>query len=235
MELYPQYSRAQLQSWIMRGEVLVDDKPVDKAGFAVRDTARVELKAEPPKFVSRAGYKLEALLDAFKIDVKDKVFLDAGLSTGGFSDCLLQRGAKKIYGIDVGYGQVHEKLRQDPRLVIRERTNLRLLFDVGERVDGITLDLSFISLTKVVENVCALIKPDGILLMLIKPQFEAGRGDVGSGGIVRDPTVHAQVVGRVQAVYQAAGFEWLGVIESPLLGADGNKEFVAYLRAKKCG
>ena len=235
MELYPQYSRAQIQGWIMRGEVLVEGKPVVKAGAQVDDIVSVELRAQPPKYVSRAGYKLVGLLDAFAIDVRDKVFVDAGLSTGGFSDCLLQRGAKKIYGIDVGYGQVHEKIRTDPRVIVMERTNLRNVTDIGEKVDGVSLDLSFISLTKVVDNVRSLIKPGGMLLLLIKPQFESERHEVGGGGIVRDAAVHARGVDQVRTVYESAGFAWQGNIESPITGTDGNKEFLMYMIAKNLG
>jgi len=154
--------------------------------------------------------------------------LDAGLSTGGFADCLLQRGVQKIYGVDVGYGQVHEKIRNDDRIVVMERTNLRELRDVGQRVDLVTLDLSFISLLKVMDAVKAVLKDDGQLITLIKPQFEAEKKDVGRGGIIKDPKIHEQVIERVTHGIQEHGFKLVGVIESPITGATGNKEFLAY-------
>ena len=226
----PTYSRRQIQSWIMQGKVTVDGKVVSKPGFQVASDADIGLAIEEPKYVSRAGYKLEKALDEFNIDVTGLVALDAGISTGGFTDCLLQRGVKKLYGIDVGYGQVHEKIRTNPQVVILERTNLRDLKSVGEQVDVVTLDLSFISVLKVMDAVTSLLKKNGQLIVLIKPQFEARREDVGRGGIVKDPKVHQSVIERVTQGIEAYGFEAVGVIESPITGAAGNKEFLAYFK-----
>jgi 23S rRNA (cytidine1920-2'-O)/16S rRNA (cytidine1409-2'-O)-methyltransferase len=227
---YPNYSRRQIQSWIMQGKVTVDGIPVTKAGSMLSFDTPIELIIEEPKFVSRAGLKLEKALDYFALDVQGLVVLDAGISTGGFSDCLLQRGAHKIYGVDVGYGQVHEKIRSDERVIIMERTNLRELRDVGQLVDLVTLDLSFISLLKVMEAVKAILKSDGHLVVLIKPQFEAERKDVGRGGIIKDPAVHERVIERVTQGIIACGFMLVGVTDSPILGSSGNKEFVAYFK-----
>ncbi|MDZ4151689.1 TlyA family RNA methyltransferase [Methylicorpusculum sp.] len=233
-ERYPQYSRQQLQSWIMQGNVTIAGTVVTKAGQSVPVDADIVLAVQEPKFVGRAGFKLEKALDHFALDVSDLVALDAGLSTGGFTDCLLQLGAKKVYGVDVGYGQVHEKIRNDSRVVVRERTNLRTLTvaELGESVDLVTLDLSFISLLKVMDAVCALLKEGGRLVTLIKPQFEAGKEQVGRGGIVKDPAVHEQVIRTVTEGIQGCGFDCKGVVESPITGADGNKEFLAYFIKK---
>lgn len=212
----------------MQGLVLVNDTVVAKAGTPVMEDACIRVNVEEPRYVSRAGLKLEKALEAFGIDVRGMTALDAGLSTGGFADCLLQHGASKVYGIDVGYGQVHEKLRRDPRVVIMERTNLRSLSSVGELVDIITLDLSFISVLKVMPAVVSLLKPGGQLVVLIKPQFEAGRQEIGRGGIIKDPAVHERVIKCVVVGIESYGFVSHGVIESPITGASGNKEFLAY-------
>jgi len=227
-----QYSRRQIQSWIMQGKVKVDNKIVTKAGSQVADDVQIDLDIEEPKYVSRAGFKLEKALDNFDVDVNDLVVLDAGISTGGFTDCLLQRGAQKVFGIDVGYGQVHEKIRNDERVDLRERTNLRNLrsADIEQKVDLVTLDLSFISLLKVMDAIADLLKKDGQLITLIKPQFEAGKEEVGRGGIISDPEVHQKVVERVKKGIEDYGFTCVGVIESPILGAEGNKEFLAYFK-----
>lgn len=229
-EKYPQYSRRQIQSWIMQRKAKVADQIVDKAGTMVAEDAVIELDVQEPKFVSRAGFKLEKVLDHFNIDVHDLVALDAGLSTGGFTDCLLQRGIKKVYGVDVGYGQVHEKISSNPRVVVLERTNLRTLTDVGELVDLVTLDLSFISVLKVMDTVRAVLKENGQLIVLIKPQFEAEKEDVGRGGLIKDPAVHERVIKAVTEGITAFGFDLIGVIESPIEGATGNKEFLAYFK-----
>ena len=233
-EHYPQYSRRQIQSWIMQRKVTVDGKIVDKPGTQVKTQAVITLDIEEPKFVGRAGFKLEKALDHFGLDVAGLTALDAGISTGGFTDCLLQRGVKKVYGIDVGYGQVHEKVAHDDRVHIFERTNLRTVIKdtIGEFVDLVTLDLSFISLLKVMDAVDSVLKADGILITLIKPQFEAGKGQVGTGGIVTDPRVHDQVIKNVTEGIQKLGYELLGVTESPITGAAGNKEFLAVFKKK---
>jgi len=229
-ELYPHCSRTQLQSWIMQGKATIDGQIQTKAGTQVAEDADVALTVEQPKFVSRAGFKLERALEHFGIDVHGMVVLDAGLSTGGFTDCLLQRGAKKIYGVDVGYGQVHEKIRNDSRVIVLERTNLRELTTVGELVDLVTLDLSFISVLKVMPAVLGMLKERGQLIILIKPQFEARKEDVGKGGIIKDAAIHAQVIERVTGGIKGCGFELVGVIDSPITGTMGNKEFLAYFK-----
>jgi 23S rRNA (cytidine1920-2'-O)/16S rRNA (cytidine1409-2'-O)-methyltransferase len=233
LELHPEYSRRQIQSWIMQGKVIVNDAVITKNGILVPDDARIILNVEEPKYVSRAGFKLEKALDSFNIDVTNLVALDAGLSTGGFTDCLLQRGIQKVYGIDVGYGQVHEKIRTDPRVVVQERTNLREVRNIGEKVDLVTLDLSFISVLKVMDAILSVMKDDGQLIVLIKPQFEAQRGQVGRGGIIKDPAIHQSVIENVTKGVESAGFSCIGVIESPIEGATGNKEFLAYFRRIK--
>lgn len=226
-ELYPHYSRAQLQSFIMQGDVFVDGVKITKPGMSIANDVEIVLKAEPPKYVCRAGWKLEKALDYFNIDPTGFIILDAGLSTGGFTDCLLQRGAQKIYGVDVGYGQAHEKIRSDARVVVLERTNLREYKHVGEPLDLVTLDLSFISLLKVIDVVKKLLQPGNCLITLIKPQFEAGRGEVPAGGVIKDSALHQRVVADVVAGIEVEGFACKGVIESPILGAAGNKEFLA--------
>ncbi len=229
-QMVPQYSRQQIQSWIMQGKVTVDKQIITKPGQQVAPDVSIILDIEEPKYVSRAGFKLEKALEHFDIDVQGLVVLDAGISTGGFTDCLLQHGARKVYGIDVGYGQVHEKIQGDERVIILERTNLRTLKDVDEQVDLITLDLSFISVLKVMDAVTTLLKPNGQLIVLIKPQFEAERHDVGRGGIIKDPAVHEKVIDRVVSGIQKHGFTSIGVVESPILGGSGNKEFLAYFK-----
>lgn len=227
-ERFPQHSRTSIQSWILQGKVLVDGQPLVKAGVRLSPKSDVKLIAEVPKYVCRAGYKLEAALEHFKCDVTGKVVLDAGLSTGGFTDCLLQSGAACVYGIDVGYGQVAEKIRTDKRVQIFERTNLRHLLTLPQLVDIVTLDLSFISILTVMPAVCALMKENSSLITLVKPQFEAQRSQVGSGGVVRDPAVHMEVVERVIDGVKKHGFSCEGWIESPMKGADGNVEFLSY-------
>ncbi|GMU19012.1 MAG: TlyA family rRNA (cytidine-2'-O)-methyltransferase [Candidatus Babeliales bacterium] len=227
-EHQPQYSKTQIQSWIMQGKVKVDGHIITKPGSMIDETAQLSYDIQEPKFVSRAGFKLEKALDHFGIDVTGLVVMDAGISTGGFTDCLLQRGAAKIYGIDVGYGQVAEKIRKDPRVQLMERTNLREVRDLGQWVDLATLDLSFISVLKVMDAVNAALKPHGKLLVLIKPQFEARKEDVGRGGIIKDDKVHQQVIERVRTGIEHYGFTCQGIIESPIEGATGNKEFLGY-------
>ncbi|XP_020249868.1 uncharacterized protein LOC109827284 isoform X2 [Asparagus officinalis] len=175
LEQYQQYSRTFIQSWIIQGKVFVDGKVVSKAGTPVSDKSVVEIKAEVPKYVCRAGYKLEAAIEQLSIDVTGKVALDSGLSTGGFTDCLLQHGAAFVYGVDVGYGQVADKIRRDKRVSVIERTNLRYLSELPQQVDLVTLDLSFISILTVMPAVVNLMKAESILVTLVKPQFEARR------------------------------------------------------------
>ncbi len=230
-ERFPNLSRNQIQSFILQRKVKVNDQIVDKAGTQVIPDAKIELENETPKFVSRAGFKLEGALDNFKIDVTGLVVLDAGISTGGFTDCLLQRGAKRVYGVDVGFGIVHEKLRKDPRVILYEKTNLRYLDSLPELVDLATLDLSFISLLKVMPAVCKLLKPDARIITLIKPQFEAEREDVRRGGIVKDDDVHKKVVEKIKNGMLEFGFEMMDLMESPIKGdKSGNKEFLAIFK-----
>ncbi len=227
-ELLPQYSRQQIQSWIMQGKVFVDGQPATKPGMQVTADMDIQVTGQEPKYVSRAGFKLEKALDHFAIDVTNLIVLDAGISTGGFTDCLLQRGIQKIYGIDVGYGQVHNKVLQDPRLILKERTNLRLLESVGDQVDLVTLDLSFISVLKVMDAIDRILKTGGHLIVLIKPQFEAEKHEVGKGGIIRDEQIHKKVIERVIQGIIARNYRLVGVIDSPIHGGSGNKEFLAY-------
>lgn len=232
-EHQPQYSKTQIQSWIMQGKVKVEGQIVTKPGMMIDETAQLSYDIIQPKFVSRAGFKLEKALDYFGIDVTGFVAMDAGLSTGGFTDCLLQRGATKVYGVDVGYGQVAEKIRTDARVILMERTNLREVRDLGEPVDLVTLDLSFISVLKVMDAVNAVVKPNGKLLVLIKPQFEARKEDVGRGGIIKDEKVHLQVIERVRSGIEHFGFICVGITDSPIEGATGNKEFLGYFIKQK--
>lgn len=230
VEKFPQYSRTQLNSFIIQGKVTVDGKVQTKPGVLTAETADIILVHEEPKFVCRAGYKLEHALTSFNISVEGLTVLDAGLSTGGFTDCLLQRGAKKVYGIDVGYGQVHEKIRSHERVIVRERTNLRYLDDLEEQVDLVTLDLSFISVLKVMDAVAKLLKEHAQLIVLIKPQFEAEKHEVGKGGIIKDPVIHERVVKKVIDGICQYGFNLQGLTESPITGTMGNKEFLAYFK-----
>jgi len=231
-EKYPNLSRNQIQSFIMQGYVTVDDQIISKAGTLVDEKSNINLKVMEPKYVSRAGYKLERALEVFKINPQGLIALDAGISTGGFTDCLLQRGVSKVYGIDVGYGQVHQKIAIDPRVILMEKTNLRFLKDLPEKVDLVTLDLSFISLTKVIDTVYSLLKDTGHLIALIKPQFEAEKGAVPKGGVIKDETLVAQIVDNVIQKIEAKNFILLGLTESPILGTMGNKEFLAYFQKK---
>lgn len=229
MQERPDLSRTRIQSLIMQGKVQVDGQIVTKSGVAVSDESLIVVDDSTLKYASRAGFKLEAALDQFGVDVQDLIVLDAGISTGGFTSCLLQRGAKRVYGIDVGYGQVHESVRRDERVLVMERTNLRYVESLPEKIDLATLDLSFISLHKVLPAVINLLKPDGRIIALIKPQFEAQRHEIGRGGIVREEKVHQRIVDQLKAFMREQGFETVGVIESPVRGAaSGNLEFLAY-------
>ena len=225
---YPEYSRNVVQSWIAQGKVLVNGQPVTKAGTKLRPDVKILITAETPKYVCRGGLKLEKALDEFEIDPNNLIALDSGLSTGGFTDCLLQRGATRVYGVDVGYGQVHEQIRTDPRVTVMERTNLRYLQPLPESVDLACLDLSFISVLKVLPAVAAATRPGGRLVVLIKPQFEAKRSQIGSKGVVRDPKVHEEVIARVIDGAGTMGWEYVRHTVSPIKGAkEGNTEFLA--------
>ncbi|XP_022771577.1 uncharacterized protein LOC111314456 isoform X2 [Durio zibethinus] len=226
LERFQQYSRSFIQSWILQGKVYVNGKMVNKAGTPVSDKAVIEITAEIPKYVCRAGYKLEAAIEQLGVEVTGKVALDSGLSTGGFTDCLLQYGASYVYGVDVGYGQVADKIRRDVRVCVIERTNLRYLSGLPQKVDLVTLDLSFISILLVMPAVINAMKEEATLVTLVKPQFEARRSQVGSGGIVRDPKVHQEVLEKIIKGVENFGFQSKGWIESPLKGAEGNTEFL---------
>jgi 23S rRNA (cytidine1920-2'-O)/16S rRNA (cytidine1409-2'-O)-methyltransferase len=222
-------SRAKAQALIMAGEVEVGGKTVTKSGTLVAEEAAITI-LKPPPFVSRGGIKLDYALDHFQLDVSSKTAADIGASTGGFTDCLLKRGAERVYAVDVGYGQLDYRLRRDPRVVVMERVNARYPIPLPERLDLATVDLSFISVEKVIPSVAQLVKDDGYLLVLIKPQFEAKRSEVGKGGIVKQAAIHARVLGRFIRWVVGHGFRLGGLVASPILGASGNREFFLLLR-----
>ena len=224
-------SREQAKRLILAGEVRSGDRIIDKPGAKTPVDAPLEIQ-QKPRFVGRGGLKLEAALDAFGIDPTDWVCLDVGASTGGFTDCLLQRGARRVHAVDVGTNQLVWKLRNDPRVVVKEQFNARHLTpeDIGEPVRLAVMDLSFISLTKVLPAVFPVLEADGSLVCLIKPQFELRREDISKGGIVRDPELHRRAVEKIHAfVTEDLGHEWRGLIPSPITGTDGNQEFLAWL------
>lgn len=248
--LYP--SRERARRAVMAGAVEVEGQRVDKPGTAVRDEARVEVVERGEPYASRAGRKLEAALDHFGVDPRGRVCLDVGASTGGFTDCLLQRGAERVYALDVGYGQLDYRLRNDPRVVVMERVNVRYLAPdaLPEPIDLATVDVSFISLVKVVPALLphlAAAPAPGELLTLIKPQFEAGRGQVGKGGIVRDEAVRSRVIRETAEAVAALGLEreltlgltpvltLVGVVDSEVPGAGGNREAFARFRVREGG
>jgi 23S rRNA (cytidine1920-2'-O)/16S rRNA (cytidine1409-2'-O)-methyltransferase len=231
-------SRTRAQALVMAGVVLVNEQRVEKpsATFAPDAAIRVRGSEDPAaQYVGRGGLKLAAALDAFRLDVRDCVCLDVGASTGGFTDCLLQRGARRVVAVDVGHNQLDYRLRTDPRVEAREGVNARYLTpeDFGAAFDLVVMDVSFISAAKVLPALVPLLQPEGRIVLLIKPQFEVGRGEVGKGGIVRDEAQQARVVAEVNGAAQALGLTVGGVIASPITGADGNREFLAlYERAR---
>ncbi len=222
------HSRELARRMIMAGEVTVDGRVVDKPGAKIAADASIEVKAAPP-FVSRGGEKLAAALAAFTIPVAGRVCADIGASTGGFTDCLLQRGASRVYAIDVGYGQLDYRLRQDPRVVVMERTNARYLKALPEPVSLVTVDASFISLRLLLPVIRGWLDCETIVIPLIKPQFEAGKSDVGKGGVVRDSRIHRRVLHEVLEAAVGDGYRVRGLIRSPLKGPAGNIEFLAWL------
>ncbi len=224
-------SRAKAQALIMAGQVLVDDVPVDKAGTRVRDDAHVRLRGAASRFVSRGGDKLAGALDDLGVDPAAKCCLDVGASTGGFTDCLLQCGARRVYAVDVGYGQLDAKLRGDPRVVVLERTNARSLeaAQVPEAIDLVVADVAFISLRLVVPALAA-VAPDAEWLLLVKPQFEVGREQVGKGGVVRDDALRAAAVESVRAAAEALGWREIARADSRVAGPKGNREIFLHLR-----
>ncbi|MCK9273763.1 MAG: TlyA family RNA methyltransferase [Syntrophales bacterium] len=223
-------SRERSRALILSGEVLVNGIRVDKAGHLVKKEAAISIKGEENPYVSRGGLKLKHALTRFQIHVDGLIAIDVGASTGGFSDCLLKEGAKKVYAIDVGYGQLAWKLRTDERVVVFERTNIRY-FDgtcINEPIDIATIDVSFISLRLVLPVVHSLMTKHSLLLALVKPQFEAERNEIGKGGVVKSSGVHARVVNEIVEISKETGFKVVGTCESPLLGPAGNKEFFIF-------
>ena len=225
-------SREQAQRLILAGEVSVKDLVVTKPGTKVDDSLPIAVKNKP-RYVSRGGLKLEGALKAFPVSVEGKVCLDIGSSTGGFTDCLLQNGAQRVHAVDVGTNQLVWKLRTDPRVVVKEQFNARYMTpgDLGEKVQLIVSDVSFISLTKILPAAYACLQDGGDLLVLIKPQFELQPEDIGPGGIVRDPALHRRAVDKIHDfVVNELHREWMGVADSPIKGMEGNTEFLAWLR-----
>jgi 23S rRNA (cytidine1920-2'-O)/16S rRNA (cytidine1409-2'-O)-methyltransferase len=227
-------SREKARAYILAGDISVDGVTETRAAALVSDKAAIGL-TQPARFVSRGGDKLDHALSAFGIDVAGRVGIDAGASTGGFTDCLLQRGATRVYAVDVGYGQIDQRLRADARVVSMERTNIRELTSLPEQPDIATIDASFISLTKVLPAVIPLLRSGADIIALVKPQFEAARGEVDRRGVVRDELVHANVIGRVAAWCVEHGLRVRGVATSPLLGPAGNKEFFLWLQFPTVG
>lgn len=222
-------SREVAKRLVMAGEVFIGTERVSKSASKVATDADLRVR-ERPKFVGRGGLKLEGALESFGIAVENFVCLDTGSSTGGFTDCLLQGGARRVHAVDVGTNQLVYKLRMDPRVLVKERFNSRHLTvdDLGERVDIAVLDLSFISLTKVLPAIFSVLKPGGQVVALIKPQFELSRDEVGKGGIVREPELREKAVAKIRDFVEQSGREWRGVIESPIQGMDGNVEFLGW-------
>jgi 23S rRNA (cytidine1920-2'-O)/16S rRNA (cytidine1409-2'-O)-methyltransferase len=232
-------SRERAQALILAGKVLVDGQKIEKSGTGVDASADVRLLGADLKYVSRGGLKLEKALEHWQVDVRGKVCLDVGTSTGGFTDCLLQRGAARVIAVDTGHGQIDFRLRQDPRVLLREKTNARYLTpeQVGEPVELVVMDVSFISATLVLPAVIAAAFPESSaspgerqIIVLVKPQFEAGRKQVGKGGIVRDPAIQTAAVGKVRQALLDLGCSQTDVVESPILGGEGNREFLLYAR-----
>ncbi len=219
-------SRSRAQALIIAGHVRVGTTTVMKAGELVAEQAEITVLS-PPRFVSRGGEKLDHALEIFALDVAGRVCADFGASTGGFTDCLLQRGATRVYAIDVGYGQLNYRIRQDPRVMVMDRTNVRLVSELPERVSLVVIDVSFISLALVLPSAIAVSEPTGQIVALIKPQFEAGKGAVGRGGVVRDPETHRAVLQSVASTAASLGLRLDGLTASPLRGPAGNAEFLA--------
>ncbi len=225
-ELAP--SRSKARAMIMAGDVSVNGSVVLRAGQGVSPGDDIRL-VNKPRFVSRGGEKLDHALATFGIDVTGMTVADLGASTGGFTDCLLQRGAARVYAVDVGYGQIDDRLRRDERVVVMERTNARYLESLPEAVDLVSIDVSFISLGLILPVAAAVLRPEGTCVPLIKPQFEAGRKEVGKGGVVRDPAIHQSILEKVAGAAGRSGFAVRAVTASPLVGPAGNVEFLARL------
>ncbi len=240
-------SREMAKALIIEGKVVVDGKKMTKSGTLILETSDIYLKEGDIPYVSRGGLKLEAAINYFYIDVKNKIIMDVGSSTGGFTDCLLKKGAKKVYCIDVGYGQLAWSLRNDPKVVVMERTNIRYLTEIVKsqrskvksqeledlrksNIDMATVDVSFISLTKVIPAVLEFLKKESEVLALVKPQFEVGKGEVGKGGIVREEEKRLRAVKGVQEDLEKLGLETIGLFQSPISGQKGNIEFFLYMK-----
>lgn len=230
-------SREKAKAVIMAGEVYVDGQKEDKAGSMFQDSVHIEVRGNTLPYVSRGGLKLEKAMTHFGVSLEGKVCLDVGASTGGFTDCMLQNGAKRVYAIDVGHGQLDWKLRNDPRVVCMEKTNIRYVVpeDLQEAADFSSIDVSFISLTKVLLPVYHLLREDGEVVCLIKPQFEAGREKVGKKGVVREPEVHEEVIEKVVEYAQSIGYATLHLEYSPIKGPEGNIEYLLHLKKKVDG
>ncbi|GBD96150.1 MAG TPA: TlyA family RNA methyltransferase [Nitrospirae bacterium] len=227
-------SREKARAVILEGNVLVNGMVVDKAGALVKPDAALSVKSKMP-YVGRGGLKLEHAIEYFGIEIKGKTAMDVGASTGGFTDCLLQHGAKKVYAIDVGYGQFSWILRNNDKIVLLEKTNIRYLDKalIYDEIDIATIDVSFISLLKVLPKVLEFLKPSGEIAALIKPQFEAGRKDVGKGGVVRDEKKRLEIIEKIKNESEKMGVEVKGITESPLKGPKGNVEYFIYLKKKQ--
>jgi len=223
-------SREKARALILEGKVIVNGQKIEKPGTMVDENAEITICGETLPYVSRGGLKLEKALKEFAIDVKDKVAMDVGASTGGFTDCLIQHGAKKVYSVDVGYGQLAWKLRTDPRVVPIEKTNIRYMpkEKIPEEVDIVTVDVSFISLRLVIPKILEFLKPDGEIIALIKPQFEAGKGEVPKGGVIKDPEKRARIVQEIKQFFESLNVKIVGIIPSPIPGQKGNIEFLLY-------
>ena len=224
-------SREKAKAIIMSGQVYVDNQKADKCGTSYDENVKIEVRGNTQKYVSRGGLKLEKAIDNFDFDLKDKITMDIGASTGGFTDCMLQNGAKKVYSIDVGYGQLAWKLRTDERVVNLERTNFRYVTDeqIKDKIDFSSVDVSFISLKHILPNLNKFLKDDGSAVCLIKPQFEAGREKVGKKGVVSDPATHLEVCEKVIGFAVENGFSVAGLDFSPIKGPEGNIEYLIYL------
>ncbi len=225
-------SRTKAQASIIAGLILVDNQKMEKPGIKVEETAEIRVLGNACPYVSRGGLKLEKAIDDFKIDVNGLATADIGAGTGGFTDCLLKHGAKKVYAIDVGYGQIDWKLRNDKRVVVMERKNARDMSagDLDEKVDLAVMDVSFISILKILPAVSNILKEGGDVITLVKPQFEAGRDEVPRGGVIRKGSVQKKVLEKVKAGTQELGFKYMGEIQSPITGKDGNIEYFLHLR-----
>ena len=225
-------SREKAKAIIMTGNVFVNGQREDKAGSTFKEDALIEVKGNPMKYVSRGGYKLEKAIDLWQVPLQDKICMDVGSSTGGFTDCMLQNGAQKVYAIDVGTNQLAWKLRQDERVISMEKTNIRYVTreDIADFIDFFSVDVAFISMKKVLEPVKALLTQEGQGVCLVKPQFEAGREKVGKKGVVRDPKVHREVLEQIMQYVLSIGFEILELSFSPIKGPEGNIEYLLYIQ-----